>query len=288
MKKIILLSFITLIKVVLYSQPYLDLVKLNYTYSPLKRVNDKKSPLQSNFFTADVTLPIELKKGGDAIIINPFFTNNTGEVSTTDFHVTSKALLVGFLKKDIFPNWNLLSSFIVRRNTEVDIETDDNWQYGGIILATWKKNEDVSFKFGMYYNREFFGNYFMALVGLDWKIDSKNNLFGVLPGYMIFEHKVASKFYYGFAFHAFTNSYREQIIDPLSGGSNYLRIDDNPLGIYADTYLSKKIVLSAEAGYTILRRYRYGYKYDDIHFKTDYKNDNFYVKASLTYRLRLR
>jgi len=288
MKKIILLSFITLIKVVLYSQPYLDLVKLNYTYSPLKGVNDKKSPLQSNFFTADVTLPIELKKGGDAIIINPFFTNNTGEVSTTDFHVTSKALLVGFLKKDIFPNWNLLSSFIVRRNTEVDIETDDNWQYGGIILATWKKNEDVSFKFGMYYNKEFFGNYFMALVGLDWKIDSKNNLFGVLPGYMIFEHKVASKFYYGFAFHAFTNSYREQIIDPLSGGSNYLRIDDNPLGIYADTYLSKKIVLSAEAGYTILRRYRYGYKYDDIHFKTDYKNDNFYVKASLAYRLRLR
>jgi len=288
MKKIILLSFITLIKAVLYSQPYLDLVKLNYTYSPLNGVNDKKSPLQSNFFTADVTLPIELKKGGDAIIINPFFTNNTGEVSTTDFHVTSKALLVGFLKKDIFPNWNLLSSFIVRRNTEVDIETDDNWQYGGIILATWKKNEDVSFKFGMYYNREFFGNYFMALVGLDWKIDSKNNLFGVLPGYMIFEHKVASKFYYGFAFHAFTNSYREQIIDPLSGGSNYLRIDDNPLGIYADTYLSKKIVLSAEAGYTILRRYRYGYKYDDIHFKTDYKNDNFYVKASLAYRLRLR
>ena len=288
MKKIILLSFITLIKVVLYSQPYLDLVKLNYTYSPLKGVNDKKSPLQSNFFTADVTLPIELKKGGDAIIINPFFTNNTGEVSTTDFHVTSKALLLGFLKKDIFPNWNLLSSFIVRRNTEVDIETDDNWQYGGIILATWKKNEDVSFKFGMYYNKEFFGNYFMALVGLDWKIDSKNNLFGVLPGYMIFEHKVASKFYYGFAFHAFTNSYREQIIDPLSGGSNYLRIDDNPLGIYADTYLSKKIVLSAEAGYTILRRYRYGYKYDDIHFKTDYKNDNFYVKASLAYRLRLR
>ena len=288
MKKIILLSFITLIKVVLYSQPYLDLVKLNYTYSPLNGVNDKKSPLQSNFFTADVTLPIELKKGGDAIIINPFFTNNTGEVSTTDFHVTSKALLLGFLKKDIFPRWNLLSTFIVRRNTEVDIETDDNWQYGGIILATWKKNEDVSFKFGMYYNREFFGNYFMALVGLDWKIDSKNNLFGVLPGYMIFEHKVASKFYYGFAFHAFTNSYREQIIDPLSGGSNYLRIDDNPLGIYADTYLSKKIVLSAEAGYTILRRYRYGYKYDDIHFKTDYKNDNFYVKASLAYRLRLR
>ncbi len=288
MKKIILLSFITTINALLYSQPYLDIVKLNYTYSPLNGLNEKKSPLQSNFFTADVTLPIELKKGGDAIIINPFFTDNKGEVSGIDFHVTSKALLVGFLKKDILPNWNLLTSFIVRRNTEVDIKTDNTWQYGGIILTTWKKNEDVSFKFGLYYNKEFFGNYFMPLVGLDWKIDSKNNLFGVLPGYMIFEHKVASRFYYGFAFHAFTNSYRERILDPLPGGSSYLRIDDNPLGIYADTYISKKIVLSAEAGYTILRRYRYGLKTDDFDSRTDYKNDNFYFKASLAYRLRLR
>src|SRR4030095_3457394 len=267
MKRFILFPGL-LIHMVMSAKPYLDIVRLNYTYSPQKGLNEKKSPLESNFFTADVTLPIELKKGGDAFIINPFFTNNTGEVSTKDFHVTSKALLVGFLKKDIFPNWNLLSSFIVRRNTEVDIESKDDWQYGGVILTTWKKKEDVSFKFGLYYNREFFGNYFMPLVGLDWRIDSKNNLFGVLPGYMIFEHKVASRFYYGFAFRALTNSYREETVEPcLSGdcsGKNYLRIDDNPLGIYADTYLSKKIVLSTEAGYTILRRYRYGFKGEDI------------------------
>jgi hypothetical protein len=273
-------------------QPYLDIARFNYSYSPKQGLNEKTSPLRSNFFTADVTLPIELKKGGDAFIANPFFTNNTGEVSTRDFHVISEGFLLGFLKKDIFPNWNLLSSFIVRRNTQVDVKSEDDWQYGGIILTTWKKNQDVSFKFGLYYNKEFFGNYFMPLVGLDWKINARNNLFGVLPGYMIFEHKVTSKFYYGFAFRAFTNSYREETTDPcFSGdcsGKNYLRIDDNPLGIYADTYLSKKIVLSAEAGYTILRRYRYGFKGENIHYKTDYKNDNFYFKASLAYRIRLR
>ena len=289
MKKIILLSCI-IFHLLSYAQPYLDLVKLSYSYSPKKALNEKSSPLQSNFFTADITLPIELKKGGDAFIINPFFTNNQGEVSAKDFHVISKALLIGFLKKDIFPNWNLLSSFIVRRNAEVDIVLNDDWQYGGIVLATWKKNQDVSFKFGLYYNREFFGNYFMPLVGLDWKINAKNNLFGVLPGYMIFEHKVTPRFYYGFAFRALTNSYLEEPGDITfpDQGKYYLRIDDNPLGMYADTYLSKKIVLSAEAGYTILRRYRYGFKGENIHYKTDYKNDNFYFKASLAYRLRLR
>jgi hypothetical protein len=291
MKKFILSLFLvsTLIG---SAQAYLDVVRLNYTYSPQNGLNDKKSPLQSNFLTADITLPIELKKDGDAFIINPFFTNNQGEVATKDFHVISEGLLIGFLKKEISPNWNLLSSFIVRRNSEVNIESKDEWQYGGVLLTTWKKNQDLSFKFGLYYNKEFFGNYFMPLVGLDWKIDAKNNLFGVLPGNMIFEHKVTPRFYYGFAFRAFTNSYRQEfIVDPsalILEANNYLRIDDNPLGIYADTYLSKKIVLSAEAGYTILRRYRYGFKSENVHIKTDYKNDNFYFKASLAYRLRFR
>ena len=287
MKKFILSLFLVS-PLIGSAQAYLDVVRLNYTYSPPGGLNDKKSPLQSNFLTADVTLPIELKKDGDAFIINPFFTNNQGEVSSMDFHVISKALMVGFLKKNVFPDWNLLSSFVVRRNAEVDIESKDDWQYGVVILTTWQKNQDLSLKFGLYYNKEFFGNFYMPLVGLDWKIDEKNNLFGVLPGYMIFEHKVAPGFYYGFTFRALTNSYREEIIDPLDGGYNYLRIDDNPLGIYADTYLSKKIVLSAEAGYTILRRYRYGYKTESAHVKTDYKNDNFYFKASLAYRLRFR
>ena len=263
MKKFVLFAGL-FIHATVFAQPYLDIVKLNYSYSPKQGVNEKTSPVRSNFFTADVTFPIELKKDGDAFIINPFFTNNVGEVSTTDFHVISGGLFLGFLKKDIFKNWNLLSSFIVRQNKEAEVKSDDNWQYGAVILTTWKKSQDLSFKFGLYYNKEFFGNYFMPLIGLDWKIDSKNNLFGVLPGNMIFEHKVTSKFYYGFAFRALTNSYREETIDPcFSGdcsGKNYLRIDDNPLGIYADTYLSKKIVFSAEAGYTILRRYRYGFK----------------------------
>jgi hypothetical protein len=287
MKKIIL-PLCIFIYAISGAQPYIDIVKLNYSYSPKQGLNEKTWPLQSNFFTADITLPIELKKGGDAFIINPFFTNNVGQVSTNDFHVTSKALLIGFLKKDIFPNWNLLSSFIVRRNRQVEIGSNNDWQYGGVILSTWKKTRDLSFKFGVYYNKEFFGNYFIPLVGLDWKIDAKNNLFGVLPGSMTFEHKVTSRFYYGLAFRALTNSYREEPVDPLFVGYNYLRIDDNPLGIYADTYLSKKIVLSVEAGYTILRRYRYGYKDEKVHFKTDYKNDNFYFQASLAYRLRLR
>jgi len=140
----------------------------------------------------------------------------------------------------------------------------DDRQYGGVILTTYKKNQSLSLKFGIYYNKEFFGNYFIPLVGIDWQINKKNNLFGVLPGNMIFEHKVNQKFYYGTSFRALTNSYRLQTTDPCFSGDctarNYLRVDDNQLGIFADVYPFKKIVLTAETGYTILRRYGYGFK----------------------------
>jgi hypothetical protein len=281
-----------LISARLLAQPVLDIARFNYSYSPEGGIGKKENPLHSQFFNINVTLPIELRKGGDAFIINPFFEHNQGEVSGNDFHVVSQGLFVGFRKKDLFPQWDLLTSFIVRRNKEAEKDVEDDWQYGGALLATWNKDQFTSIKLGAYYNKEFFGNFFVPLIGIDWQINSRDNLFGVLPGSLWFEHKVSQKFFYGGAFRALTNSYRLQTIDPcFSGdcsGKNYLRIDDNQLGAFADWYVAKRIVLSGETGYTILRRYRYGFKGDDIHLKTDYKSDNFYFRASLSYRLRFR
>ncbi|SRR6266498_2583732 len=145
-------------------------------------IRRKNESPQVSFFYISVTLPVELKKDGNAFIINFFFDHGRGEVSTKNFHVVSQGLLLGFLKKDIFKNWNLLGSFILRRNKEAEKKLDDDWQYGGIILTIWKKNQFTALKFGLYNNKEFFGNYFMPLAGIDWQINGKNNLFGVLPG----------------------------------------------------------------------------------------------------------
>jgi len=271
-------------------QPIIDLAKVSYAYTPANGLNKKVDPLYSHIYSLNITLPIELKKDGDAFIINPFFDHANGKVSTNNFQVTSKGVLIGFLKKDLFQNWALLSSFILRQNKQTGNDLSDDWQYGGIILTTWKMAPLISFKFGLYYNKEFFGNYFIPLLGVDWKINAKNNLFGVLPGNMVFEHKVSEKFYYGSSFRALTNSYRLQTIDPCFSGDcsakHYLRIDDNQLGIFSDTYISKKIVFTAEAGYTIFRRYRYGSKGDVVDTKTDLKSDNFYIRGGLAYRLR--
>lgn len=114
----------------------------------------------------------------------------------------------------------------------------------------------------------------------------------LLIGNLTFEYNVNHSFYYGATFRAITSSYRLSITDPCSlgdcSGKNYLRINDNQLGIFADWYLSKKIVASIETGYTAFRNYRYGFKGSILHTKTDHKSDNYYARLSLSYRLRFR
>jgi Domain of unknown function (DUF6268) len=273
-----------------YGQSYLDLVKISYLHNPGKGFNTKSNPLLSDLYSVNVTLPIELKKDGDAFVVNPFFDHNEGKISNNSFHVFSEGLSLGFLKKPEQKKWSLFSNFILRRNKQAEKKLNDGWQFGGVVLTTWNKRPGLSLRLGLYYNKEFFGNFFMPLAGIDWKIDEKNNLFGVLPGNLTLEHKVNNRFYWGSVFRAFTNSYLLETIDPcLSGdcsGKNYLRIDDNQFGVFADTYITTKIVFTSEAGYTILRRYRFGFRGDVIHHYSDLKSDNYYIKLLLAYRFR--
>jgi len=137
----------------------------------------------------------------------------------------------------------------------------------------------------MYYNSEFSGAFFMPLLGIDWKIDDRNYLFGVLPGNLVIEHKAGNRFYYGAIFRAITNSYRA---GRLNTRSYFLRVDDNQLTAYSDIYIAKKIVFTLEAGHSFLRRLRLGFKDGpEKYFFTDKTNDDFIFRAALNYRLRL-
>ena len=54
-------------------------------------------------------------------------------------------------------------------------------QLGGIFLENYIVNNHLKFKLGLYYNREAFGNFFMPLVGMDWKVNKRLSLYGTLP-----------------------------------------------------------------------------------------------------------
>jgi hypothetical protein len=179
-------------------------------------------------------------------------------------------------------------AFIPRWNGETAIQFSDGFQAGGAALLTYKKNSALQFKFGLYYNSEFWGGNFIPLFGLDWKINKKQRLFGILPGYLTYENRINSRFSWGGNFRTFTNSYKLQNSSPVPSDADFVRVDDNQLGAYTDFYLSPKLVLNAEAGYSILRKVRTGYgKTSNDDFSVLSKNNAPYLRLTLQYRIRL-
>jgi len=261
------------------AQPYIDIVNIHYCKSPdIGFFQHNKKATQLNYFDASATLPVLFKNKKDAIIFSPYYEQweaKIREVNRFRKNHFGIGFPVSFLKS-IGPKWTLLITPIVRIN-DTSVNSKSKWQFGGAALVSHKSSDkQFTFKFGIYINGDLFGLFVMPLIGIDWKINARTNLFGILPGSLTLEHRLKKFLYYGAAFRAFTNSY--------SDINRYWRVDENQLGIFADCYLTKKIVLNIETGHSIFRKIRTGIKNET---RTDWQaSDNFYVKLVLAYRIR--
>jgi|GEM_PF-34066 len=275
---ILLLSFIFL-SLKVQSQPYLNIVNLKYSNSPnAGLMNQNKNPVTLQYASAETNLPLQFNNKRDAVIFSPFVEKWSSMVNKHNWpNHYSIALPVSLSKTIPHTHWSFLLTGIVRMN-DSSISSTGKWQAGGAFLLNYKKTEKLTWKFGLYINNELFGVFVMPLAGLDWKINERNNLFGVLPGNLTYEHRINHSFYYGANFRAITNSY--------GNGNGYWRMDENQLGVYLDTYLTPKLVLNAEVGHSLFRKIRTGIKSSTpLNLNV---NDNYYFKLALAYRIRFR
>lgn len=274
-----LLTILLFISYKTKAQPFLDIAKLKYTNSPnTGLLNQNKNDVKLRYFSFETNLPIQFKNKKDAIIFSPFFENWSSQINTDNRQsYYSVALPVSLSKTIPYTKWAILLTGIVRMN-DSSINKKTKMQVGGAFIVRNKRNENLTWKLGLYVNNDLFGVFVVPLAGIDWQINTRNMLFGVLPGNLTYEHKINEHFYYGANFRAITNSY---------GNTNgYWRIDENQLGIYLDTYFYKTFVLNIEAGHSLFRKIKTGVK--QVSKYDTYVNDNFYFKISLAYRVRFK
>jgi hypothetical protein len=150
---------------------------------------------------------------------------------------------------------------------DAEINRSGEWQFGGFLTASYKKSATLTYKLGVYLNGDFFGLFVMPLVGIDWQINDKENLLGVLPAQLTYEYKLSKHFYTGAVFRTFTNSYHDS-------ADHYMRIDENQIGVFYDTYMNKNILLKLEAGHSVLRKIRTDPRYEINNMWNN--QDNFY------------
>lgn len=177
-----------------------------------------------------------------------FYPNN--ETFEYNYDVFSVGLQLGY-KRTWNDKWETLFMAIPRLNSDFDSITSQHFQAGGLVLATKHKNDRFAWKFGTYYNSEFFGPFIIPLLGWSWKINSKWQFDLLLPVTANLIYQPRKNYRTGIMFDGSNGSYR------VSGANrNYVEKLDNNIAWFNEVYMTKNIVFHAKIGHSFLRYYR--------------------------------
>ncbi|NVO03594.1 MAG: hypothetical protein HXX09_12935 [Bacteroidetes bacterium] len=276
------------------AQPFVDVVNLQCNYFP-KTQYIGNSNNQNSLILTNGSLFLPLKLNPKNIFVVGLDFNRTGFNYSGDTTINTVLGTTSFqvgLVKQFSSKFKAMMVAVPKIATDFkDIDNRD-FQMGGALLLTYIKKNSLKFKLGLYYNREFFGNYFMPLVGIDWKINSNAYLFGLLPGTMNFEYKLLDKkLYTGISYKSITASYR--LNDKL--GKYYVRQGDpfwgdDQLKGFLHCYITKQIMVFGEIGYALHHYYQ---QYNDNKEKEttlpvySKMKDQLFFGGGLAFRIRL-
>ena len=250
-RKLPVLLLIILFSSKLIAQPFADIVSYSYqtfssSYKDSTKWKNKTDDHFLNFF-----LPKVFKNGNTFLVrLNSEMLSSTiTPDSSYTSQVASVCLPIGmkFVSKN--KKWETVVLAVPKIASDFKDKIDEyDIQYGGIFLEHFVPNDHLKIKAGLYYNREAFGNFFVPLVGVDWRVNSRVSMYGILPtNYKVEFNIVKDKLYTGLNLKYFTRSFR------LSEKNryDYVRYNEGQVKLFVDYFVVPKVLVFAEVGYSI-------------------------------------
>jgi hypothetical protein len=245
----------------LFAQPFADILNFNcQTFSANYQDSTHWKNKTDNYFF-NLFLPKNFKSGNTLLIrLNSELINSTiSPDSSYSSTLSSISMPIGMKLISKNKKWETVLLVIPKFASDFkDVIDKYDFQYGAIFLEQFVSSDKLKIKLGVYYNREAFGNFFVPLVGLDWQINDRVNLYGVLPtNYKLEFNLLKNKLYTGINFKSFTRSFR------LSEKNNYdyVRYDEMQMKVFVDYFVVPKVLVFAELGYSLSRspwQHKYG------------------------------
>jgi len=249
-----------------YSQNSIDLANVYYRTSPLNSVQDSAHSYNLNTVAVDLKLPLVINDNNVALV-GVDYQNNTIQANHIDrekLKFSSAAVQIGLEHK-----WNnkskMLFMSITRLNSDFKSININHLQEGGLVLGTTSRSANFDWKYGGYYNREFFGPMFVPLFGFNWKMNDKWRLKLIIPLNFELSYQHTPSFISGIRFEGVNASFRTNQ-NPLNENA-YIDKADNNCWAFTEFELGKNCWLHLKAGYSILRKYRIYNQTDEMNWK---------------------
>ncbi|MGZ3863718.1 MAG: DUF6268 family outer membrane beta-barrel protein [Bacteroidia bacterium] len=295
LRKIIFFSSVFIAFNTGFSQPFVDILNTSFQSLTTKYKDSTQIQNKTDNYYLNLTIPIRLDSQNT--IIARFYGENLHTQATINnlplsFNVSSALLPLGFQRETKNKKWKYLGLVMPKLSGHLREETTNkDFQLGGYGLVTYTKSNNFKIKLGLFYNREFFGNFFVPLFGIDWRVSDRFQMYGVLPTSYRLEYAILKqKLYAGFAFKSYTRSYHIDLHNGTDSSNVYVRNNELQAKAFVELYMAKKFVLFGEFGRTINyspRLFWSGGK-DKVAGFTLYSpiQDNFFFNVGIAYRIR--
>jgi len=242
------------------SQNYIDVLKVNLNTTPYAVFDssDTKTRVKEVYF--DLTSPIKLNDKW-SIITGCIYESIQAKLFANESEKTfgSTTLKLGFNK---IVNDKYAFTFLLLPKIASDYKNIGNkdFQFGTLSLLKYKKNKQLSYKFGLYQNFELFGPLFVPMFGFYYLSPNKKleaNVF--LPLQLDVNYKLSNRIFGGINFNGLIRTYHLTDINS-SYKSSYLNRSTNDVYAYVKMNVTENISFQTKVGYSMARKFIvYGY-----------------------------
>jgi Domain of unknown function (DUF6268) len=250
MRKIKLLNIVFFLFITSgFAQPYTDIVSFTYQRFSSKYKNTTSLQNQTDNYSLNLLYPKKLKNNNVILFrLNSETINSAITSESVSSSLTSIAIPIGFQWVSKSKKWKTTILGIPKMASDFENKiTSKDWQFGGYFLENYSLNPNLKLKLGLYYNKEAFGNFFVPLLGVDWKASDKLQFYGTLPtNYKVEYNLIKDKWFTGIDFKSVTRSFNIT----TTNQQNYVRFDELLLKAFAECFIYKNVLLSSEIGYS--------------------------------------
>jgi len=279
-KLLIILLLIGINKV--YPQAYVDIASIRKAYSPEFGLGSTQSQKNNTeYLFTGINIPLQFKKLNMVVTVSPYYENwHINSYDSLNFNLKGLGFPIT-INKQFNEKWGFGTTLFFRKNTD-DLGTNYSTQIGVLATVNYVVNERLKIKPGLYYNKEFWGNFFLPIVGIEYYPNENLKIWGNIPATLFVEKKIRKNWYLSFLVRGVNNSY-------TLTEKEYLYINETQVGLVSDWYMFKNFVVALEAGHSLFRNIRTGeINLDRAYILQENMRNNVYFRVNTSYRIRLQ
>ena len=239
------------------AQVYVDLINAGYNYNMTSQYSGFDNSYSQQTRWVNVNIPFVLNDKGD--ILTPNFQYSFTQLNHDFFEEDELQLHYGSIGLSWLKNWEnshwaSYASLGTSINSDLKKLNGEHYNYEASLLFFYGKKDELVWNFGLNYTGGSFGNYFVPLIGVDWKINNRATLSYQTFSHFQFDYGLTPKIFIGAVAHSSPFSFN--ISDYYEEQNSYVHTysEEFPytpqsIGVYTDIYLQNELVLFGKLSY---------------------------------------